>query len=255
LKVLDWVAILGALAWLPHVISFLKNHFTKSEVRIITQKFAEIGFTTLGPIFNMRIAFSVKNHDLVISNFKIRVIHESGEEKLFEWQGMRQHVMKMNTNDGPIPYEKESSVLAIKLNQKEVEEKIIQCQEVTFISGKKEVEDVAVKKLTFEREQEGYDPLKFLQIQESVDLYNYIKQAFSWKAGKYTVVYDVESPERFELVGNKYEFSLTPIDIEELERNKGEIEQDYINGFVEDSHDSYKEIFWKWRNPSIKEKI
>lgn len=251
MKIIDWVAILGALAWSPHLFSLIKSYLTKPEVRIITQKIAEIGFTTYGPIFNMRIAFSVKNHDVVISNFRIKVTHESGEEKTYEWQGLKQQVMKMHTNDGPIPYEKENSVLAIKLNQKEVEERIIQCQEISFIAGKRSIEDKALKRFSFDREQEGYDPLKFLKCQESIDVYNYIKHAFSWKAGKYKVVFELESPEAFNIVDNEYEFALMPMDIEELEKNKESIEQDYINSFVLNDNPAYKQVYWKWRNPSI----
>lgn len=251
MKIIDWVAILGALAWTPHLISLIKFYFTKPEVRIITQKIAEIGFNTYGPIFNMRIAFSVKNHDVVISNFRIKVTHESGEEKTYEWQGLRQQVMKMHTNDGAIPYEKENSVLAIKLSQREVEERIIQCQEISFVAGKRDIEDKALKRLSYDREQESYGPLKFLKCQEAIDVYNYIKHAFTWKSGKYKVAFELESPESFNLVDNKYEFMLTPMDIEELEKNKNLIEQDYVNSFVAIDNEAYKQVHWNWRNPSI----
>lgn len=251
MKSIEWIAIVGALAWLPHLISVIKNYFTESEVRIITQKIAEIGFTTFGPIFNMRVAFSVKNRDLVISNFTIKVKHESGEEQLFEWQGIKQQLYKMTTIDGPIPYEKESSVLAIKLNQKEIEEKSIQCQAVSFIDRRKDLEDKAIKKLVFEKSQEHFDPMDFLKCQESKDMYNYTKHSFSWKAGNYKVVYEIKSPEKFTLVGNKYEFNLNSIDIEELEANKDKIEQDYINAFYSKEDEEYKEVSWNWKNPSI----
>ena len=251
MKIIDWVAILGALAWTPHLISLIKSYFTKPEIRIITQKLAEIGFTTYGPIFNIRIAFSVKNRDVVISNFRIKVTHESGEQKNYEWQGLRQQVMKMHTSDGAIPYEKENSVLAIKLSQREVEERIIQCQELSFVAGKRDIEDKAKKRLSYDREQEGYDPLKFLKCQEAIDVYNYIKHAFTWKSGKYKVVFELESPESFNIVDNEYEFTLTPMDIEELEKNKKSIEQDYLNAFVASDNEAYKQVHWNWRNPSI----
>ena len=253
MKIIDWVAILGAMAWLPHLILFLKSYLTKPEVRIITQKSTEIGFTTLGPIFNMRIAFSVKNHDLVISNLKAKITHDNGEVKLFEWQGIKQQVLKMNTSEGSIPYEKENSVLAIKLNQKDVEERIIQLRVNNYLEAKKKIEDIAIKKLSFTKEQDNYDPIDFLKTQEAKDLYSYIKQAFSWKTGTYKVKYEIESPDKFNLVGNNYEFSLTPLDIEDLEKNREIIEQEYINSFVSEKHEKHKEVSWKWVYPSILE--
>tara|TARA_R110002095_G_scaffold103626_4_gene90832 strand:- start:47 stop:349 length:303 start_codon:yes stop_codon:yes gene_type:complete len=96
MKLIDWIAILGALAWTPHLVGIVKNWLTKSKVRIITQREVEIGFTTYGPIFNLRLAFSVENKDIVISDLKICVTHESGEERIFEWEGITQH---MGAND------------------------------------------------------------------------------------------------------------------------------------------------------------
>ncbi|RLT96733.1 hypothetical protein [Ketobacter sp.] len=251
MKFIDWIAILGALAWTPHLISVIRSYLTKSEVRIITQKTAEIGFTSLGPILNMRVAFSVKNHDIVVSNFRIRLKHESGEEKLFEWQGIRQSLGKMDTADGPIPYEKENSVLAIKLNLKEIEERLIQCQEVSFISDKRLVEEKAVKRLAFEKEKEGFEPFEFLKCEEMSDIYNFIKHAFSWKSGLYTAEILVESPEKYNLSGNVFQFRLTPIDIEFLEKNKDGIEQYYRNDLIGAKHDKYKDVVWNWRNPNV----
>lgn len=116
---IDWIAILGALAWTPHLIDMIKKWITKAKIRVITQKSAEIGFSTFGPIINIRLAFSVDHRDIVISDMKIRLKHESGEEKLFEWQGITQQVGKMTApGAGVMPIEKENSVLAVKLNQK-----------------------------------------------------------------------------------------------------------------------------------------
>lgn len=254
MEIFNLLAILGALAWSPHLVSLAKSYLTKPEVRIFTQKSAEIGFSTFGPIFNMRVAFSVKNHDLVVFNFKINVTHESGEEKLYEWQGLRQQVLQMHTSEGSIPYEKEHSVLAFKLNQKEIEERIIQCQEISFIAGKKVHEDKAIKRLSFDIEQKDFDQIKFLDCQEMLDVYNYIKQAFSWKAGKYKVVFQIETPESFNLVDNEYEFTLIPIDIEALEQNKDNVKQDYINRLTGENHEKYKAVTWNWKNPPLYKK-
>ena len=115
MKAIDWIAILGALAWAPHLIALIRDWITKSKVRVITQREVEIGFTTYGPIFNLRLAFSVENKDLVISDLRVRLTHESGEERLFEWQGMTQHMGRMTLPDASaMPIEKEQTVLAIK---------------------------------------------------------------------------------------------------------------------------------------------
>lgn len=248
MEIIDGVAILGALAWTPHLISLIKNIVTIPEVRIITGKRGEIGFSTFGPIFNLRLAFAVKYHDIVISDLKIRLIHESGEEKLFEWQGMRQQLSTMTTPDGGImPNEKEHSVLAIKLNQHTIEERFIQCQETAFINGKFEYESKAIKKMTYLKEQDSFEYSEHLKSHEMSELYSYIKHSFSWKQGKYEAIIEIESPEKFNLIDNRYSFSLTSIDIEDLDKNKEQIERSYENLKEDESN----KVVWNWRSPTL----
>jgi len=249
MEIIDWVAILGALAWTPHLYSIIKKILTKSEIRAITSKTASLGFTTYGSIFNIRLAFSVKYHDIVISDLKIKIKHESGEEKTFEWQGLRQPISTMTTPDGGVmPNEKEHSVLAIKLNQKDIEEKIIECRDISYINGISELETNAVKKKTYLQQQNSYVEDDFLKSQEMVDLYNYMKQSLIWKTGNYVATIEVDSPEEFVLIDNKYEFSLSAIDIEFFEKNKAQIER----SFESLKEDKSNKVNWHWRNPNIK---
>lgn len=252
MKLLDWLAILGALAWTPHLVLLIRHWITTPEVRIITSRVVELGFTTFGSIFNLHLAFSVNHKDVVVSSLKIRLKHDSGEEKFFEWQGIQQQVMKMRTPDGSVlPYEKEPSVLAMKLNVKDIEERFIQFQETSFQSGKYRLESNVVKNIVYLRSQDNYDPEIFMKSQETQELFSYIRQAFSWKAGTYLVTIELESPEKFKIVDNNYEFILTPADIEEIAKNKNEIEHEYRNILVPQG-DQYEPVKWNWRNPVLK---
>ncbi|MGS0680220.1 hypothetical protein ACVBIL_03555 [Shewanella sp. 125m-7] len=248
MKIIDWIAILGALAWSPHLISLIKKLLTKPQVRIIASKRGEIGFSTLGPIFNLRLAFAVKYDDIVISDLKIRLIHESGEERIFEWQGMRQQLSTMTTPDGGImPNEKEHTVLAIKLNQNAIEERAVQCQETAFLNNKFQYESKTIKRMSYLKEQGSFDYLKYLKSQEMSELFSYIRHSFSWKQGKYEAIIEIESPEKFTLVDNRYCFTLTSIDIEDLEKNKEQIER----SFEPLKEDKSNKVVWNWRNPTI----
>jgi len=211
----------------------------------------EIGFTTYGSIFNLRLAFAVKNKDTVVSDIKIKLKHESGEERLLEWQGITQHLGKMKTPDaGEMPWEKEHSVLAIKLNQKDIEERFIRFQEPSFLTSQREYVNKSVKKMTYLKAEGKYEPNEFLREPEMTELYAFNKHAFPWKAGKYHVSIEIQSPEKFELIDNIREFSLTPLDIEKLETNKDQIElayKDMIVGIEEED----KRQHWQWCNPTL----
>jgi hypothetical protein len=252
MKILDLVAILGALAWSPHLIALIKHIIIKAKVRVITHREAEIGFTTHGPIFNMRLAFSVSHKDIVLSDLKIRVKHESGEEKLFEWQGITQQVGRMTMPDSAVmPFEKEQSVLAVKLNQKEIEERSIRCQEISFIANKQALETSAIAKLAYLKAEKKYDPEEFLRSQEMIDLYNFNKQAFSWKSGLYTMCIEIGSPEKFDLVDPERSFVLNPIDIEKLRQNVEQLELGYKHMLITPESKA-DEIVWQWCYPALR---
>ncbi len=254
MKFIDGIAILGALAWTPHLITLLKNHFTKPKVRIITSRSAELGFTSFGPIFNLHLAFSIEHKDIVVSDLKIRLKHSSGEERIFEWQGIKQNVGNMKTRDaGTMPFDKEQSVLAIKLNQTQIEERFIRFQDVAFITSKKKYDNHAVKKITYLKAEKKYDAEKFLREPEMIELYNFNKHYSPWKEGEYIASIEIQSPEEFILVDNIRSFSLSSIDIEELSKNKDVLEADYKRWFL-GKKDEELDTVWHWCNPTLMKK-
>jgi len=250
-KLIDWIAIIGAFAWTPHLVGLIRYYLSKPEIRIITQNVVELGFTTLGPIFNLRMAFSVKNKDLVISDIKIRLIHESGEERFFDWQGITQQMGKMTMPDATaMPFEKEHSVLAIKLNLKDIEERFIKFQDPNFLAEQREYFQKALKKMTYLKNENKYDSETFLREEEMTELYNFNRRAFPWKIGKYKVCIQVQSPEKFTIVDNEMLFTLLPLHIEQLEENKELLEEDYRN-IIAPNQDELSKRNWKWVSPTL----
>lgn len=252
MDVLDWVAVLGALAWLPHLFSLIRNWLTKPKIRVIAPQNVSVGFTTYGPIFNLHLAFSVRHKSIVVSLLKIKLLHESGEEKIFEWRGIQQELMKARVADGSVlPYQKENSILAMKLNEKDIEERFIQFQDPSFQTSRFKKEEALSKNIAYLREQGKYDPEEFIGNEDMDELYKYIEQEFSWKAGKYTVTIELTSPDKFVLVDNVHEFILTPLDVTELEKNKGGIRLDYKNMLVPQNPDDIENANWNWSNPNL----
>ena len=253
MKPFEWIALIGAFAWLPHVFAFLRDIFSKTEIRIITGKTVELGFTTLGAILNLRVAFAVKNKDIVISGIKLCLKHESGEEKVFSWQGIVQNMLQMkNPEGGLIPFEKELTVLAIKLAPKEIEERFIRFQDQAYHTNKEVYEMKSAKKLIYMQESGDTDYDAFLKSEEMKDLYSFIKQSFNWKSGNYSVIFEIESPESFILKDNEYKFELTSIDVEHIEKNKGLIERSYEYLLKPKKEDEVRqELVWAWRNPVL----
>jgi hypothetical protein len=253
MSVTDIVAIIGAFAWAPYIIQWVYNYFKKPEISIIVEQFAEVGFTIFGQIFNIRIAMSLKPREVVINNIGIIMKHESGEIKHFSWRGITHTIGKMKTPDGSVtPYEKDVNVLAIKLNPKDIEERKIIFQEDKYLYEKQTLDSkIAEKSIYLQKQtQDFHDQL--LLSQEMDNLISFMKQSFNWKAGKYQVEFVIEGPEKIDISGNKYEFTLTPIDISMLEHNK-----DYLKVLMEDiikygvSGYTPKNPIFVWRYPAI----
>jgi hypothetical protein len=256
MSIFDVIAVLGALAWTPHAIILVRSWINKPEIRVITSKSVQLGYTTLGTVLNLHIAFSTRNKDIVITAIRIILKHDSGEAKQFEWQGVQQEVMKMTAPDGSIlPYQKENSVLAIKLTEKDIEERFILFQQSSFHSQKTEKENTILKEVFYLKGQGKFNEREYINSEKMQELFEYIKQSFSWKTGSYEVLIEVDSPSKFTISDNKYSFVLTPIDIQQLEKNKDFIEQYYKNILVPPTDDEYKSMTWNWRNPTLNKQV
>jgi hypothetical protein len=82
------------------------------------------------------------------------------------------------------------------------------------------------------------------------ELYNFTKHSFSWKEGEYIASIEMESPEDFILADNVRCFSLSPMDIEGLSKNKDVLEADYKRILV-GKKEGEPDIVWQWRSPSL----
>lgn len=250
----DLAAIVGALAWFPPIFVATRSWLTKPIIRVITQPSPEIGFTSLGPILNLRIALTVTHKDIVITGIQLRVTHESGEEASFSWRGIVQRMGTMNYPQvGAVPFEKELNVLAMKVSLKDVEERFIRFQVLDFVQRKAELEAVCNKKLAYLRQTNTFDGPKFLRSQEATDLYSYTKQAFSWKPGGYRMKVILESPDAFTILDDEYTFELSPLHVQNLFANLDHIEQFYCNEILPPKTDDDKKatINWKWVYPDM----
>jgi hypothetical protein len=252
MSLIDAVAVLGALAWIPPIVQGLRNVLTKPKVRVITQEQVEIGFTTYGPIANIRLAFASSRKEIIVSNVQLELRHEAGDIQTFSWQGIVQPLGRINSPAGTVFSEKEQSVLAIKLNTKDIEERQIRFQDRGYHKGKQDRVEKLIQKLIYLSKDKNANPQSALGSTELIDLVSYTRQSFNWKVGKYSLVFRIGSTQRFEIENNTYEFALTPIDIELLEKNKDLIESAYGDELQQGLPGYVNQTFsWNWRYPAL----
>lgn len=253
-SIFEIAALLGALAWLPYIFNLLKNYIIKPEIKIVLQKYAELGFTSLGHIFNIKIAFSVKHKDVVISGIRIKILHESGDEKFLSWQGITQRFFELKREGSSYPMEREQSVLAIKLNQKDIEERFIRFQDGNYLLKKHEYEQSIFRKTSNLQKSDSLNFESVVKLEEYQNMLTYIKQSYNWKPGKYKLSFLLESPDKITVLDNEYSFELNNMDIESLEKNKEFIKKSYeqIYKILTKSEEKEEDIFWNWVYPFIK---
>jgi hypothetical protein len=249
----DLAAVVGALAWIPPIFVAVRGWLTKPQIRVITQPTPEVGFTSLGPILNLRVALTVTHKDIVITGIRLRVTHESGEQASFSWRGIVQRMGTMTYPQvGAVPFEKELNVLAMKVSQKDVEERFIRFQSLEFLEQKAALDAISLKKLSYLRQTLPFDSVAFLKCQEMADVYAHARQSFSWKPGSYRLQVLLESPDAFLVVDDEYAFNLSPLQVQNLSENLRYVEQFYANEVLpRRSDDPAPQIPWNWVYPEM----
>jgi hypothetical protein len=249
----DLAAVVGALAWLPPMFVVFRNWVTKPQIRIFTQPSPEIGFTSFGPILNLRVALTVTHKDIVITGIRLKVTHESNEQIFFSWRGVVQRMGTINYPQlGAVPFEKELNVLAMKVSLKDVEERSIRFQNVDFLQEKSELEAVTLKTMAHLRKTDSFDERGFLKSQEMADLFSFIRQSFSWKPGGYRLQVLIESPDSFSVLDDEYTFNLSPLQVQNLSDNLQYIERYYVDEVMpQEEGKQISPIPWRWVYPEM----
>ena len=249
----ELAAIIGALAWIPPIFVAVRSWMTKPKIRIFTQPSPEIGFTTFGPILNLRVALTVTHKDIVITGIRLSVTHDSGEQTIFSWRGIVQRMGTMNYPQvGAVPFEKESNVLAIKVSLKDVEERFIRFQNLDYLQRKSELDAISIKKLAYLRQSGSLDGPSFLKSQEMADVYSFIRQSFAWKPGGYRLQVQLDSPDAFKVLDDEYFFTLAPLEVQNLSDNLLHIEQFFANEVLPAKEgEQPATIPWRWVYPDM----
>jgi len=100
LKPEEIAAYIGAAAWAPQIIAWLYKALIRPKLRVVPGQFGEVGFTNYGPIFNVRMAFFVENHDLIIDGIDITLRHTDGESHEFRWAGLGETFSEITDSSG-----------------------------------------------------------------------------------------------------------------------------------------------------------
>jgi len=249
------VAVIGAAAWLPQIISWIANLIVKPKLRFVPEETSEIGYTFLGPIFNQSFAISTSNKDAIVERVAISIVHESGAKHEFWWKFLDERgpeITSLNTGERA-EWRKNQPAIALKVSTLGLAEKKIGFQDLsyqgkllTLLQKYQEIESHLEKTKLQNYLEEAVKSKEFL------DLIEYIKSGFYWLEGKYDVYLFVYEASLKKAHAEHFKLELSKANIEQLEKNI-KITQDHFRNIVlfKGKEKELPIYYWRWVNPSF----
>lgn len=232
MTIYDILAIMGAMAWLPFIINIIKERLEKPKLKIIPDKQMEIGYTTLGPIFNINVAFLSETKSALITKVDLEIIHESNEHTYFTWTWFEESLFQMDLPQIPVYYKKNQKAIALNVGINTLVEKKIGFQNIKF----KDDADKLVKILNEDSVnlKSSGKPLVELKSYSSFNnIIDYAQNAFQWKTGLYDAIFKVSLAESATTFEKGLKFQLSSQDLKRLFKNvescKSFVDKVYIN--------------------------
>jgi len=225
------LAILGALAWLPQLIIFLRNWLIKPELQIIPENQLEIGFTMIGPIINLNFAILSEKQKALIKNIEIELKHEDNDIQKFKWKWFEETLYTVDYPDKSLPTKKNQTAIAINIQKDELVEKKIGFQQKSFqLKQKAIVQNTIEEAINLSKADKDSNDLK--SSKNYNDLKDIFQNGFNWKVGNYTVKYKVYEKSNKKPFIKEVSFKMTSLDVSNLKTNIDncniEIERTYI---------------------------
>ncbi|MCH7559042.1 MAG: hypothetical protein IIB56_16540 [Planctomycetes bacterium] len=258
---LDYVAIIGAAAWTPQIITWVYRILTQPKVSIHLHSLPQIGYTTLGPIFNVTFALLSEKKDAILNKISATLKHESGATYTFDWAGLSEDLSEIENPIGEtVSVKKTSLPLVVKVLHTGVAQVFVRFQHKQFKVNLRKPGALVLDRFIFLKSSGKLKTEQDIEdlVSEQVfsEYMKHLSSEFIWIAGKYTVTFAFGSPNKFKYKKNEYIFELSQDDINELKKNIDNIKHDLIEAGKIDIISNYemKKINWIWRSPELRKK-
>jgi hypothetical protein len=250
----EFAAYFGATAWVPHIIIWLYRWLVQPVITIVPDRVAEIGFTSYGPIFNIRLAFSADRKDAIIDGFELEVQHQDGERKQFRWSGLQETLGETRDAAGNQQQVgiKDQVPIALKIGTESLIEKYVRFQEERFGENERERMSELVAHFNHLKRTDPDYVATTLKSKQFFDLIEMREKWFWWRAGSYTVTLKLSSAKKFTLAHSRYTFKLTDLDVQRLKQNLETLRTDITN-IVNSNLPDFKHVpvSWNWAYATV----
>jgi len=245
----DIAAVVGAFAWLPHIV----NYFRRPKVTLIPGGKIEVGFTGLGPIFNPSLAFRTQRRDALVTGVRFAVRHERGQTAEFQCTQLSEQsgVTRFVSGDAAV-HQRIHAAIAAVVTTSAIVERIVVCQERRVLDR---MDTLMVAYETAVRHALAANPQpwpeQIVQSAESNALRDFWIESFFWQAGTYSVTAFATVAELRIPVKLDFSFALSEAQVELLRGNRAYLELELRRiGGAPNVQDTTK--LWQWIYPITK---
>lgn len=241
---------IGAAAWLPYLIKM----FSKSKLIVIPPSTCVIGYTELGPIFNLNVAIAAENKDVLINNIEFNIQHESGDKYSFSWHEILEIKGLALMPDGRAQsIQQESEAIAFKVLPTDFKNPLLRNR---MKSHTQKYERCREK---FDRERRRlvnankYDPLDFFVSPPVSRMQTFMQSQMIWKEGRYNVGMSIDTLNPVTADLPKFSFYLSDNDIVSLQANCTNMPKLVKNWCFTDIalDEEIVPLEWNWQNKSL----
>ena len=139
MKIIDIIAILGALAWLPQIFAWIYHWLQKPKIQIFNEEEAEVGFIKFGNAFNIRISFLARKKHALIDNIELELEDKDGAKHNLKWVWYSETFYELQSPTGIATMAKQQNAIAINAYKDVLIEKFIGFQSVIFRENHKQL--------------------------------------------------------------------------------------------------------------------
>ena len=129
----EFAAYIGAAAWLPQIAAWIYRVLAKPKITIVPDRYADVGFTSYGPIFNIRMAFTADRKGAIIDGFELDLRHADGDVRTLRWSGLSETFSEITDAMGNRQIVgRDQTPIALKIWTESLVEKIVRFQEPRY---------------------------------------------------------------------------------------------------------------------------
>lgn len=252
----DIAAYIGAAAWAPQIVSWIYQWYVTPQIEVVTGRFASLGYTRFGPIFNLNLGFFAKRKAALIDSLQAVLVHEDGDRHIFQMEGMNETMSDIADASGTkTTVSKEQATLAFRVGTEVFLERFVRFQEPKFLSAFDSLVQEAGTAFQFERKKGGDVYARVSESKELRAILTHHEKYFWWKAGSYELTFRMTSPERIKVNSQRFEIKVTQGDVDALRGNETQFAAEYEN-LIRAGEDGYtfRPVLWNWRSVPIARK-